>query len=306
MGTTADKLAKLAATKEAIRVAINDKGVEVSKTEPFSSYPEKIASIKSGGSSWTGHADAEGLKAIGWTDEDIAYYQEHGVNWNEEDDWIYKVSDENKALYGELTLDNICYRTDELVYLPKLNTSGVDSLNMAFDSCKRMLAIPFLDTAQCSDMRSMFSGCYMLRCIPPLNTSNVRRMERMFDYCTSIAYIPDLDYTSSNNMDYAFRGCYSLENLNINSLHNVAMLDDTFYDTYALKNINIVGLKCNLDLIHMAGISKSSLLYIIKNASPDTQIYITLVYETYVRLSEDADIVAALEKQPKIVLECSW
>ena len=35
---------------------------------------------------WTGHADAEGLKAIGWTDEDIAYYQENGVNWNEEDD----------------------------------------------------------------------------------------------------------------------------------------------------------------------------------------------------------------------------
>lgn len=29
---------------------------------------------------WTGHADAEGLKAIGWTDEDIAYYQENGVN----------------------------------------------------------------------------------------------------------------------------------------------------------------------------------------------------------------------------------
>ena len=36
--------------------------------------------------SWTGHADAEGLRAIGWTDEDIAYYQENGVNWNAEDD----------------------------------------------------------------------------------------------------------------------------------------------------------------------------------------------------------------------------
>ena len=45
MGTTADKLAKLAATKEAIRTAINDKGVEVSTSEPFASYPEKIAEI---------------------------------------------------------------------------------------------------------------------------------------------------------------------------------------------------------------------------------------------------------------------
>ena len=36
-----------------------------------------------GGSSWTGHADAAGLRAIGWTDEDIAYYQEHGIVFGE-------------------------------------------------------------------------------------------------------------------------------------------------------------------------------------------------------------------------------
>ena len=29
---------------------------------------------------WSGHADAEGLRAIGWTDEDIEYYQQNGVN----------------------------------------------------------------------------------------------------------------------------------------------------------------------------------------------------------------------------------
>ena len=46
MGTTADKLAKLAETKEAIRIAINDKGVEVSEAEPFASYPAKIAIIE--------------------------------------------------------------------------------------------------------------------------------------------------------------------------------------------------------------------------------------------------------------------
>lgn len=49
MGTTADKLTKLAETKEAIRIAIESKGVEVSASEPFSTYPEKINSIQSGG-----------------------------------------------------------------------------------------------------------------------------------------------------------------------------------------------------------------------------------------------------------------
>lgn len=48
MGTTADKLAKLAETKEAIRTAIESKGVEVSTSEPFSAYPEKINAIAGG------------------------------------------------------------------------------------------------------------------------------------------------------------------------------------------------------------------------------------------------------------------
>ena len=78
-------------------------------TEPINAqnFADEIRSIESGGSGWTGHADVEGLKAIGWDDEDIAYYQKHGVNWNEEDDEYHKVSDDNKALYGVLTIDNI-------------------------------------------------------------------------------------------------------------------------------------------------------------------------------------------------------
>ena len=63
----------------------------------LANYPDKIASIQSGGGSsgFTGHADVEGLKAIGWTDEDIEYYQTHGVNWNEEDDVYHKVPQDN-------------------------------------------------------------------------------------------------------------------------------------------------------------------------------------------------------------------
>lgn len=285
--------------------AIRDKKGTSDPINP-QNFSDEIASIKSGGSSWTGHADAEGLKAIGWTDEDIAYYQEHGVNWNEEDDWVYKVSDENKALYGVLTLDNIYYHTEELVYLPKLNTSGVGSLNGAFSGCKKMLAIPFIDTAQCSNMRYMFEDCKMLRCVSPLNTSNVWTMEGMFRYCISIVHIPDMDYTSNNNLDYTFDHCYSLENLNLNGIHNTAQLYDTFYSCYALKNLNIVGLKSDLDLSTVEAISKPSLLHIIKNATPNTTKYITLVYDAYERLSEDPDVLAALANQPKITLEVSW
>ena len=49
MGTTSDKLAYLADTKELIRLAIIDKGVDVSALDPFRIYPEKIEEIETGG-----------------------------------------------------------------------------------------------------------------------------------------------------------------------------------------------------------------------------------------------------------------
>lgn len=45
MGTTADKLNRLISTKEAIKEAINNKGVTVTDTDTFHSYASKIATI---------------------------------------------------------------------------------------------------------------------------------------------------------------------------------------------------------------------------------------------------------------------
>ena len=95
---------------------------------------------------WTGHADVEGLKAIGWTDEDIKYYQQYGVNWNAEDDSFHTVTDENKALYGVLNANNIADYKNSIVYLPKINTSDVTDMSDFFASCKSLVAIPLLDT----------------------------------------------------------------------------------------------------------------------------------------------------------------
>ena len=141
------------------------------------------------GTKWTGHADAEGLKAIGWTDEDIAYYQEHGVNWNAEDDEYHKVTDDNKALYGVLTADNIQTYKDRIVYLPKINTSNVTNMGSMFSACCSLVSIPQLDTSGVTSMGNMFSRCYSLVSIPQLDTSNVTSMSSMFNYCRSLTHI---------------------------------------------------------------------------------------------------------------------
>lgn len=120
---------------------------------------------------WTGHADAEGLKAIGWTDEDIAYYQENGVNWNEEDDEWHKVTDDNKALYGVLTASNISRYKSRIVYLPKIDTSKVTDMSNMFEQCYVLTTIPQLDTSNVTDMGGMFQNC---RALTYANIKNVK------------------------------------------------------------------------------------------------------------------------------------
>lgn len=156
-------------------------------------FSNEIINIQSstGGSSpsrptYTGHADVEGLKAIGWTDEDIAYYQANGVNWNEEDDEYHKVPEDNIALYGVLTASNISIYKDRIVYLPKIDTSGRTSMGNMFSGFAAIVAIPQLDTSNVTNMSGMFYNCYSFVSIPQLDTSNVTNMSDMLYYCYSI------------------------------------------------------------------------------------------------------------------------
>ena len=207
MGTIADKLQAVVNSKAAIKAAIEAKGV-ADVGDVLSAYPDKIASISSGG--WTGHADEAGLKAIGWTDEDVAYYQKYGVNWNEEDDEYHKVPQENIDLYGVLTASNISAYKDRIVYLPKIDTSTKRSLNATFSGCNLLVAIPMLDTSRCTSMRSTFSNCSSLVLIPPLDTSNIEDMYAMLRDCSSLVLIPPLNTSKVEDMSYLLYSAGSL------------------------------------------------------------------------------------------------
>ena len=185
MGTIADKLQAVVNSKAAIKAAIEAKGV-ADVGDVLSAYPDKIASISSGG--WTGHADEAGLKAIGWTDDDIAYYQKHGVNWNEEDDKYHLVPEDNKALYGVINIDNIENYKDILVYMPKIDTSSVTNMSKMFYDCYSLVSVPLFDTSSVTTMGSMFYNCYSLVSVPLFNTSSVTIMSSMFYKCTSLVY----------------------------------------------------------------------------------------------------------------------
>ena len=333
MGTTADKLNYLLETKEAIKGAIKAKGVSVADSDTFRSYADKIGEIKSGSGggdtpsrpTYTGHADAEGLKAIGWTDEDIAYYQENGVNWNEEDDQYHLVSDDNKALYGLLDVNNISTYKDRIVYLPKIDTSGKTSMSNMFRDCYSLVAIPQLNTSNVTNMSSMFRNCYSLASIPLLDTHNVTDMSYMFNACRTIVAIPQLDTAKVTNMTYTFSYCYALVSIpqldtakvtNMSYMFNSCVslvaipqldtakltmaTDSMFYFCYSLTTVNLKNVNKTYQLNNSALLSKESLLYLINNEAATSAITIKLASYAYTRLATDADIVAALAAHPNI------
>ena len=275
---------------------------------------------------WTGHADAEGLKAIGWTDEDIAYYQENGVNWNEEDDEYHKVTDDNKALYGVLTASNISTYKNIIVYLPKIDTSEVTKMKQMFDGCSSLVAIPMLDTANVTDMSKMFNYCNPLTSIPMLDTSSVTNMIGMFDTCGSLTTIPMLDTSSVTFMNYMFQNCYSLKAIPMLDTSSATNMGNMFYYCYSLATIpmldtssvtNMTGMfstcyslthtylknvKLAYTLNAAALLSKSSLLYLINNEATTSAITIKLASYAYDKWATDPDIVAALANHPNITL----
>ena len=249
---------------------------------------------------WTGHADAEGLKAIGWTDEDIAYYQANGVNWNEEDDEYHKVSDDNKALYGVLTADNISTYADRIVYLPKIDTAKVTNMYNMFSDCYSLVSIPQLDTANVTNMSNMFSYCYSLVSIPQLDTANVTDMGYMFSYCYSLVSIPQLDTANVTNMSNMFSDCRSLVSIPQLDTANVTKMSNMFNYCYSIVFANLKNVKLAYQLGASSLLSKESLLYIINNEVATSAITIKLAAYAYTRLANDADVVAALANHPNI------
>ena len=298
----ADKLQSILDSKAAIKAAIEAKGVS-DVGDVLSAYPDKIASIQAGGGSgYTGHADAEGLKAIGWTDEDIEYYQTHGVNWDEEDDAYHKVPQYNIDLYGVLTIDNILTYRDRIVYLPKIDTSNETSMSALFEDCYSLVSIPQLDTSKTLSMDGMFSRCYSLVSIPQLDTSRSVNMFDMFSSCYLLSSIPQLDTSNVTDMGSMFEDCHSLSSIPQLDTSNVTDMGSMFSRCHSLKLVKIKGLKKTLSIDASLLLIKESLLYIIENAAPTEQITITISAYCYNKYNADPDVVAALAKQPNISL----
>ena len=149
-------------------------------------------------------------------------------------------------------------------------------------------------------MSSMFNNCYSLVTIPQLDTQNVTNMDKMFNSCYSLIGIPQLDTKNVQDMSSMFYNCYSLISISQLDILNVASISKMYSYCYSLVTANMKNLKIACQLASATNLSKESFLYIINNEAATSAITITLAPYAYERLSNDADVVAALANHPNI------
>ena len=224
---------------------ITENGIYKASDDNLDGYSEVNVGIKS---LFTGSYDRQGLKQIGWTDEEIEYYQQNGVQWNASEDDYFKLT--NTELAGDESSNtrflpknstkksfNGYYR---LLAIPLLDTSSLTNMGNMFYYCYSLTTIPQLDTSNVISMSSMFQNCYSLKTIPLLDTSSVTNMSYMFQYCSSLTTIPQLDTSKVINMSNMFQNCGSLSTIPLLDTSSVKNMSNMFYYCYSLTTIPLL------------------------------------------------------------------
>lgn len=204
-------------------------------------------------SKYTGHVDVDGLKEIGWSDSDIEYFQMHGVDWMEEDDDQYLVSDYEKNLYksntmiAKYTSTNVSNNDPDIVewrnnirWMPKFT---IGNLNITFRNFEKMIGCPFYNFASASSAANLFSYCRELRCIQPLifKANTAWSGGSMFMYCNKLRELPVMDWSYCNSLSSAFKGCTNLVKVPEINVPNCTNASAAFWGCRSLKVIdNIV------------------------------------------------------------------
>ena len=216
---------------------------------------------------YTGHADIDGLLAIGWNIADILHFQKNDVDWNAEDDHLHKVSDYNKSLYGVVTWDNLInYSADaNMIYLPKIyppadctllrrfsqfqhlkhialngwDTTNNTSINHMFYEADNIKSIPWFDTGNVIDFSWAFRGCKSVKDFPRFNTSNGIYFSSMLRGCNAITSMYLIDTTKAQRLNSMFAENENLESLAIPRIPANADTDFMLHNCISLTTITL-------------------------------------------------------------------
>ena len=205
-----------------------------------------------------GTIDKVGLKAIGWTDEDILTYEQNKTPHYTWENDQYIVSEENKALYSLEDPNPSSYIDNpNITFVPNKNMESYFAKSSGFKDLKYIKGIPFYDTSNVTDMLFMFSGCSKLTTIPSLNTSNVTNMNRMFSGCSNLTTIPQLNTSKVTDIESMFLDCENLTSIPQLDTSNVTNMNRMFSGCNSLPTIPQLDTANVTDMNYMFGQCKN-------------------------------------------------
>lgn len=229
----AEKLNSIIETKENIKEAIQNKGVIIEDTTPFSEYANKINNISSSLKSVTVDTNASFVTYTGYWTKCLTELPPF-------------------TLADNVTSCNylFAYFSGEHLDLSKLNTSNITNMSNMFTSSYNLkeLDLSHFNTDKVTNMGNMFTACQSLTSldISNFNTSNVTTMGNMFNSCISL---PSIDVSSFNTsqvteMGRMFFDLYKIQSLDISNFNtsNVVSMGDCFYRCSELTTLNMDGL----------------------------------------------------------------
>ena len=199
---TSDKLQKLLETKEQIRQAIIDKGVEIGEDVVFANYSNKIAAIESSGGGSLTKEQSDIINA--WNQRTI-----NGTSLESLYSNYYKNSSGNVV---DLDLQYIDF-------------SKVTTISSMFSNNSiKSINIRNMDTSNINIMSFLF---YQVTILTELDlsdwyTPNVTSVKYMFGLCRSLetVNISNFDLTNCSSASYIFQNCSELHTLRLDNCSN--------------------------------------------------------------------------------------
>lgn len=272
--STADKMNYLLETKNQIKNAIVEKGVEVSEEDTFRSYATKIANIESGS---TSSDDFYNLRTDNGTNGYglFAYLPSAFQAKPEIINFI-----ENLDTSNIIDMGYIFYNDSYLTNLDLSNwdVSKVINMTYMFGSCSRLVSLD-LSTWRPNNVTNLSYFMYSTNNLETLNiegwdTSKVTTVQGMFNSGPKLKIVHGIiDMINVTNLNYMFGvggGCPVLE-------------------TIYLKNLN----KTGLDLTKTVKLSHESLMYLINNlVSTEISKTINLGATNLAKLTDEEKAIA--------------
>lgn len=164
----------------------------------------------------------------------IGYTKDNDGGIQEAVDYAYNLAKEwNITKNKKLFQGNV-----HLVFLPKIDMSGIPNGDNLFNLCTSLVALPELDTSGFSTMKNFFSGCSALNTVPFMDISNCSYITAMFKNCKSLTSIPQLDFSNVIDAFDLFANDVSLKYLPVINTINATNVSDIFWDCTSLEKID--------------------------------------------------------------------